>query len=105
MKINKKNFLLIKRPLLAILFPFFLLFRDMDNFANAQEVNINNEFEINTSTKSDYNNNSEIPTNPFEIVEMIRRANSINDATNPSDAIDEALRSFDKIKENNINKF
>ena len=56
------------------------------------------ELEINTSTKKD-DNSSEIPTNPFEIVEMIRRRNSLNDATKPSDAIDDALESFNSLEE------
>ena len=43
--------------------------------------------------------NSVIPTNPFELVEMIRRANSMNDATKPSDAIDDALKSFNSLEE------
>ena len=30
---------------------------------------------------------------------MIRRQNSINDATNPSDAIDDALKSFNTLEE------
>ena len=53
---------------------------------------------INPSTKED-DNTSEIPTNPFEIVEMIRRNNSLNDATKPSDAIDDALESFNSLEE------
>jgi len=56
------------------------------------------ELEINTSTKKD-DNTSAIPTNPFEIVEMIRRSNSLNDATKPSDAIDDALESFNSLEE------
>ena len=56
------------------------------------------EIEIDSSTKRD-ENSSEIPTNPFEIVEMIRRQNSMNDATNPSDAIEEALNSFKDLEE------
>ena len=56
------------------------------------------ELEIDTSTKND-DNSSAIPTNPFEIVEMIRRQNSLNDATKPSDAIDEALNSFNNREE------
>jgi hypothetical protein len=56
------------------------------------------ELEIDSSTKMD-DNSSGIPTNPFEIVEMIRRHNSLNDATNPSDAIDEALESFNILEE------
>ena len=35
----------------------------------------------------------------FEIVEKIRRNNSLNDATNPSDAIDDALESFHSLEE------
>ena len=55
------------------------------------------ELEIDTSTKKD-DNGSIIPTNPFEIVEMIRRQNSLNDATKPSDAIDDALDSFNSLE-------
>ena len=55
------------------------------------------ELEIDTSTKTD-ENSSGIPTNPFELVEMIRRHNRMNDATNPSDAIDDALKSFNNLE-------
>jgi len=41
-----------------------------------------------------------LPTNPFELVEMIRRQNSMIDATDPSDAIDDALKSFNSLEEN-----
>ena len=56
------------------------------------------ELEIDASTKKD-DSGSVIPTNPFEIVEMIRRQNSLNDATKPSDAIDDALEFFDSLEE------
>ena len=56
------------------------------------------ELEIDASTKKD-DSGSVIPTNPFEIVEMIRRQNSLNDATKPSDAIDDALESFNTLEE------
>ena len=57
------------------------------------------ELEIDTSTKKE-EESSGLPTNPFELVEMIRRQNSMNDATNPSDAIDDALKSFNSLEEN-----
>ena len=57
------------------------------------------ELEIDTSTKTE-DDSSAFPTNPFELVEMIRRQNSLNDATNPSDAIDDALKSFNTLEEN-----
>ena len=56
------------------------------------------ELEIDTTTKNE-GDSSVIPTNPFELVEMIRRQNSLNDATNPSDAIDDALKSFNTLEE------
>ena len=56
------------------------------------------ELEINTTTKPE-NDSSVLPTNPFELVEMIRRQNSMNDATNPSDAIDDALKYFNSLEE------
>ena len=56
------------------------------------------DLEIDTSTKTN-EDSSVLPTNPFEIVEMIRRQNSLNDATKPSDAIDDALKSFNNMEE------
>ena len=78
--------------LLIFLISLILLRGD---FLNAEYVF--EELEINTSTKQD-DTGSVIPTNPFEIVEMIRRQNSLNDATKPSDAIDDALESFNSLE-------
>ena len=57
------------------------------------------ELETDTSTKTE-DDSSILPTNPFELVEMIRRQNSMNNATDPSDAIDDALKSFNNLEEN-----
>ena len=67
--------------------------------AFAQESYKLSEMEINRTIKLDDEDNLDFPTNPFEIVDRIRRANLMNDATNPSDAIDEAIKSFDMINE------
>ena len=56
------------------------------------------ELETDSSTKTE-RDSSVLPTNPFELMEMIRRQNSMNDATNPSDAIDDALKSFNNLEE------
>ena len=66
----------------------------------AQESYKLNEMEINRTTNLDDDDNPDFPTNPFKIVDMIRRANSMNDATKPSDAIDDAIKSFDMINKN-----
>ena len=85
---------LSKSIFLVIFFnPFIFLKGD---FLNAEYIS--EEFEIDYSTKTD-ENSSKIPANPFELVEMIRRQNSMNDATNPSDAIDDALKSFNNLEE------
>ena len=77
---------------LVILFmPLFFL---ESNLLNAEYLF--EESEIDVSTKKD--KDSSFPTNPFEIVEMMRRYNSMNNATNPSDAIDDALKSFDTLE-------
>ena len=56
------------------------------------------ELQIDSSTKRE-EDKLVIPTNPFEVVEMIRKFNSLNDATKPSDAIDDALKSFNSLEE------
>ena len=81
---------------LYILVFIFSLISSKGDFLNAEYLF--EELEIDSSTKKD-DNTSAIPTNPFEIVEMIRRSNSLNDATKPSDAIDDALESFNSLEE------
>ena len=83
------------KSLYLLVFIFSLIYSKGD-FLNAEYLF--EELEIDTSTKKD-DNTSAIPTNPFEIVEMIRRSNSLNDATKPSDAIDDALESFNSLEE------
>ena len=90
-KLNKK---ISKLGKICILFVSFINIQS--TILNAEETYLN-QIEIDSSTKID-TDSSALPTNPFEIVEMIRRANSMNDATNPSDAIDDALKSFNKIE-------
>ena len=91
-KLNKK----ISR--LGKFFIIFISFINIKTTLLSAEESYLNEIEIDSSTKFD-TNNSALPTNPFEIVEMIRRANSMNDATKPSEAIDDALKLFNKIEE------
>ena len=77
---------------------FFTLLTSLkSDYLNAEYIF--EELEIDTSTKTE-DDSSVLPTNPFELVEMIRRQNSMNDATDPSDAIDDALKSFNSLEEN-----
>ena len=84
------------KPFTVVFFFTLLIFLKSD-YLNAEYLF--EELEIDTSTKTEVDS-SALPTNPFELVEMIRRQNSMNDATDPSDAIDDALRSFNSLEEN-----
>ena len=75
---------------------FTLLISLKSDYLNAEYLF--EELEIDTSTKTE-DDSSALPTNPFELVEMIRRQNSMNDATDPSDAIEDALKSFNSLEE------
>jgi len=98
LKLNKTKNYFCKRvfkPIKGVIF-FTLLISLKSNYLNAEYLF--EELEIDTSTKIE-EDSSVLPANPFELVEMIRRANSMNDATKPSDAIDDALKSFNSLEE------
>ena len=92
-----KNYFCKSLPKQITLIIFFILLISFKgDYLNAEYLF--KELEIDTSTKTE-DDSSVIPTNPFELVEMIRRQNIMNDATNPSDAIDDALKSFNSLEE------
>ena len=98
MKLNKKKNYFCKRltKSLPLVIFFISLISSRGDLLNAEYLL--KELEIDTSTKTE-EGGSVLPANPFEIVEMIRRQNSLNNATNPSDAIDDALKSFNTLEE------
>ena len=78
-----------------------VIFLNSSIFLNSYILKAENLFEvleIDSTTKTE-DDSSIIPTNPFEIVEMIRQYNSLNDATRPSDALDNAWESFNNLEE------
>ena len=85
----------LPRPITFVIF-FTLLITLKGDYLSAEYLF--EELEIDTSTKTE-DGSSVLPTNPFELVEMIRRYNSMNDATDPSAAIDDALKSFNSFDE------
>ena len=92
MNIHFSSKLLKKIPLIIYLIALFSLKVGYLNAEYSFE-----EMKIDSSTKTQ-GDSSVIPNNPFEIVEMIRRQNSMNDATNPYDAINDALDSFNNLE-------
>jgi len=91
-----KNYFSKRLPKPITLLIFFILLTSLkSDYLNAEYLL--EELEIDTATKTQ-EDDSILPTNPFELVEMIRRHNSMNNATNPSDAIDDALKSFNRLE-------
>ena len=82
--------------LISLIIFFISLISLKGDYLNAEYLF--EKIENDSSTKID-ENSSTFPTNPFELVEMIRRQNNMNDATNPTDAIDDALKSFNSLEE------
>ena len=89
------SYAILSKPITLIIFVISII-SFKGNLLNAEYLS--EELQIESSTKSD-DDESAIPTNPFELVEMIRRYNSLNDATNPSDALDNALEAFNNSEE------
>ena len=99
MKLFRKNLSQKKKlSILAVL--FYILIFNYNSLVFSSQESYFEEIELNNNTKDGFESNNVIPTNPFELVDMLRKANSMNDATSPSDAIDEAIRSFDKLNLN-----
>jgi len=100
LKLFRKN--LLHRKILSIialfLYSFGFFYNDL--VVSSQE-NYFEEIELYNNTQDELESNKSIPTNPFEIVDMLRKVNSMNDATSPSDAVDEAIKTFDNLKLNN----
>ena len=99
MKLKRiKNYFCKSRPKSITFVIFFILLVSLKNdYLNAEYLY--EELEIDTSTKTE-DDSSVLPSNPFELMEMIRIQNSMNNATDPSDAIDDALKSFNSLEEN-----
>ena len=92
-----KNYFCISLPKLLTFTIFSILLISLKGESINSEY-LFEELEIDNSTKTN-DDGSVLPTNPFELVEMIRRQNSMNDATEPSDAINDALKSFNSLED------
>ena len=100
MKLFRKN-LLHRKKLYIVALSLYSLGFFYNNLVISSQENYFDEIELNNNTQDGFESKKSIPTNPFEFVDMLRRANSMNDATSPSDAIDEAIKTFDNLKLNN----
>ena len=69
---------------------------EMKNYSTDKKADIHNSFD------SDEQKDEGIPMTPMELMDRLRRAGAMNDATNPSDAIDDALSAFYELEYENV---
>ena len=79
-----------------ILFSNFGELSELKNYSTDKIADIHNSFD------SDDQNDQAIPMTPMELMDRLRRAGAMNDATNPSDAIDDALSAFNELEYENV---
>ncbi len=82
-------------PVIASTSRSFVEFRstkiaEIKNYSTDKQRDIFNSFE--TEDKNDQG----FPIDPFDLMNRLKQVESMNDATTPSDALDEALSSFDE---------
>ena len=75
------------------------------NFAilsQAKNHSIDDQRNIYKTFDSEDQNDQGIPVDPFDLMKRLKQAGEMNDATSPSDAIDEALNAFIESEYENV---
>ncbi len=70
---------------------------EVKNFAIDEKRDIYNTFET-----EEQNDQGGLPIDPFDLMNRLKRIGSMNNATTPSDALDEALNAFDHSEDENV---
>ena len=69
---------------------------DVKNYSTDDERDIYSTFD-----KEDQNDKG-MPIDPFDLINRLKQAGSMNNATTPTDALDEALSAFDESEYENV---
>ena len=72
-----------------VLFSRFTKISEVKNYLNDEKRDIFNSFD------TEDQNDKGLPIDPFDLMNRLKQAESMDNATTPSDALDEALRAFD----------
>ncbi len=63
---------------------------ELKNYSTDEKRDIFNTFDV------EEQNDQGLPIDPFDLMNRLKQAGSMNNATTPSDALDEALNAFDE---------
>ena len=80
----------------VVLFPKIIKISEVKNYS------IDEKRDIFTTFDTEGQNDKGLPLDPFDLMNRLRQAGSMNDATTPSDALDEALNAFDQSEYENV---
>ena len=69
---------------------------ELKNYSTDEKRDIFNTFD------TEDQNDQGFPVDPFDLMNRLKQAGALNDATTPSDALDEALNAFDESEYKNI---
>ena len=79
-----------------VLFYRFTKISEVKNYSVNQKRDIYNTFD------SEDKNNQGIPVDPFDLMHRLKQAGAMDNATSPSDALDEALNAFNESEYENV---
>ena len=82
----------------------------MRPFSNSRHIKISEVRNYSTDEKRDIfstfdteeQNDQGLPIDPFDLMNRLKQAGAMKDATSPSDALDEALNAFDQSEYENV---
>ena len=69
---------------------------ELKNYSPDEKKDIYNSFDMENQ------NDQGLPIDPFDLMNRLKQAGAMNDATSPSDAIDEALNAFNDSEYENV---
>ena len=69
---------------------------ELKNYSNDEKKDIHSTFD------REEQNDQGLPIDPFDLMNRLKKAGSMNNATTPSDALDEALNAFNESEYENI---
>ena len=74
----------------------FIKISELQNYSTDEKRDIFNTFD------TEDQNDQGLPIDPFDLMNRLKQAGAMNNATTPSDALDEALNSFDQSELENV---
>ncbi len=79
-----------------------ILFSNFGELSQVKNHSTDNKVDIHNSFDSDDPKDEVIPMSPMDLMDRLRRAGAMDNATNPSEAIDDALSAFNELEYENV---